>query len=424
MDRQRSAGHGLRAEHVVAQVLSRRSSALMISPKIMIHSPSGVCAKYSRAGVASAAALAAVFSAAVASAQPIEETNLRNIQLEPAGMTNLNRFSLSYRMGFNYSASFHGLGGFSGAGASGHGQRTPSGDAFNYDNGYIYADQTTSSAHPGYTWYYGYAAGTVQRPSGAPTEFDLYKSTASANASSSKDACDPQPGVELAYDRQLGHAGPVWWGLEGAFGFTHVDLHDNRTLYENVNRTTTTYQTGGGAVLNPAPFQGTVTGPGPNDANGWPLVALAPVGTSSQTIAGAATITGERELDAQIFSARFGPYVDLPLSRRWMLSFSGGLLIMDVVSQFTFNETVSINPSASLVTVPGEQHHGSITSSDVLLGAYAGGNVSFALSERVRLLAGAQFQTADNFSQTVAGKTAVLNLGQAIFANVGVSYSF
>jgi hypothetical protein len=386
--------------------------------------PPDVCSKYYRAGAASSAALAAVFSAAVASAQPIEETNLRNIQLEPAGMTNLNRLSLSYRMGFNYSASFHGLGGFTGGNLGAHGLRTPSGDPFNYDNGYIYADQTTASAHPGYTWYYGYTAGTAERPAGAPTEFDLYRSSAAANVSSEKDACDPQHGVELTYDRQLGRAGPIWYGLEGAFGFTHVDIHDNRTLYENVNRTATTFQTGGGAILNPAPFEGTVTGPGPNNASGWPLVALAPAGTSSETFDGAATITGERELDAQIFSARFGPYVDLPLSRRWMLSFSGGLLIMDVVSEFTFNETVSLNPSASLVAMPGEHHQGSITSSDVLLGGYLSGNVSFALSERVRLLAGAQFQTADNFSQTVAGKTAVLNLGQAIFATVGLSYSF
>jgi len=369
------------------------------------------------------AALAVACHTPIASGQPIEETNLR-IPLEPAGMTNLNRLGLSYRMGFNYSASFHGLGGFSAGNAGMHGLRTPNGDPFNYDNGYIYADQTTGSAHPGYTWYYGYAAGTPQRPVEAPTEFDLYRSSAPANAASDKDADNPQIGFELTYDRQIGRAGPFWWGVEAAFGYTHVDIHDNRPLFEKLTRTTDTFQTGGGAVLNPAPFEGTFTGPGPNDANGWPLVGLTPAGTSSETFAGAATITGERELDAQIFSFRLGPYLDLPLSRRWMVSVSAGLLVLDVLSEFTFNEVVSINPSDSLVALPGESHHGSVTSSDLLVGGYASGNLSFALSEHVRLLAGAQFQTTDNFTQSVAGKSAVLNLGQAIFATIGVSYSF
>lgn len=374
-------------------------------------------------GFALCMALLAVCSTKIGFAQAIEETNLR-VPLEPAGITNLNRIGLSYRMGFNYSASFHGLGGFSGGNAGPHRLRTPSGDPFNYDNGYIYPDQTTGSAHPGYTWYYGYVAGTPQRPVGAPTEFDLYRSSASANVASQKDECDPQSGFELTYDRQLGQAGPARWGLEGAFGFTHVNINDNRTLSEKITRTTDTYQTGGGAVLNPAPFQGTFSGPGPNDASGWPLVALSPVGTSSETLVGAATITGERELDAQIFSFRLGPYLDLPLNRKWMVSFTGGLLLLDVVSEFSFDETVSINPSASLVALPGERHQGSISSSDLLLGVYAGGDISFALSEHVRLLAGAQIQATDNFTQSVAGKTAVLNLGQVVFATIGLSYSF
>lgn len=366
---------------------------------------------------------AALLTAAATTAigQPIEETNLR-IPLIPAGLTNLNRFSFSYRMGFNYSVSFRGLGGYSLGNSGPGGQRTPSGDPYNYDNGYIYPDQTTASAHPGYTWYYGYQAGTPMNSAG--TQFSLYKNTASANASETQDQNGPTEGFELNYDRQLGHIGPIWWGVEAAFGYNHVDIHDDRPLVENLTRTTDTFQTGGGAVLNPAPFQGTVTGPGEGDANGWPLVGLTPVSSSSQSVSDAASITGSRELDAQIFTFRLGPYIDLPLTHRFMATFSGGLLILDVVSQFTFNETVSINPAYSLVTLPGESHQGSVNSNDILLGVYASGNISYALSDHVRLVAGAQLESTDNFTQSVAGKSAVLNLEKAVLVTLGLSYSF
>jgi len=371
------------------------------------------------------AAVATVFASLAASTPPIDDNGPR-IPLEPATVTNLNRIGLSYRMGFNFSASFHGLGGFGGANApaSPHGLRTPNGDPFNYDNGYVYPDQSTGSAHPGYTWYYGYAAGTPQRPAGAPTDFDLYRSSSLANISSLDNDSDPQHGFELTYDRQIGRVGPGFWGFEAAAGYTHLTIQDNRTFHAAVARSTDTYRTGGGAVLNPAPFEGTVTGPGPNDVSGWPLVSLMPVSSSSQSFAAGATITGERELDAQAFSFRLGPYLDLPLSHRWLCSFSAGLLALEVCSKFEFNETVTIDPSISLVSLPSEQHHGSSSRNDLLLGGYVGANISYALSERVRLMCGAQFQTTDNFTQTVAGKSAVLNLGQTVFTTLGLSYSF
>lgn len=367
----------------------------------------------------------AVLACLAAHGQPMDDNGPR-IQLEPATLTNLNRIGLSYRMGFNISAAFHGLGGFGSAHSTSgsSGLRTPSGDPYNYDNGYIYPDQTTASAHPGYTWYYGYAPGTPQRPAAAPTDFDLYRSSSPANVSSLDKSSDPQQGFELTYDRQIGRVGPGLWGLEAAAGYANVTIQDNRTFHTSVVRNTDTYRTGGGAILNPAPFQGTVTGPGPNDANGWPLVGLAPASSSSQSFPGAATITGERELDAQIFSFRLGPYLDLPLSRRWLCSFSAGLLVLDVASQFKFNQTVIIDPSVSLASLPAQQQQGSNWRSDVLVGAYVGADISYALSERVRLMCGAQLQTTDDFTQVVDGKSAVLSLGQSVFATVGVSYSF
>src|SRR5437016_555974 len=79
-----------------------------------------------------------------------------------------NAFGLSYRMGFNISARFKNLGGYAALTPTTNPNRTLDNDPFNYDNGYIYPD--SSGQPPGYTRYYGYLAGTPQRPADAPTD--------------------------------------------------------------------------------------------------------------------------------------------------------------------------------------------------------------------------------------------------------------
>src|ERR1051325_10238751 len=78
--------------------------------------------------------------------------------IEPLGATNWNRFGVSFRMGLNLTADFKQLGGFGALNPTHNPLRTPNGDRYNYDNGYIYPDDTTANAHPGATWYYGYVA--------------------------------------------------------------------------------------------------------------------------------------------------------------------------------------------------------------------------------------------------------------------------
>ena len=342
------------------------------------------------------------------------------------GYTELNRVGLSYRLGFNISADFKQLGGFAALNPATnprHPLRTPNGDLFNYDNGYIYSD-TTAAAHPGYTWYYGYVTGTAQRPAGAPTDFDLYRSSSPANVTSRNNEGDPQHGFELTYSRQFGKASRGFWGLESGFGFTDLSISDSRTLHGLVSRATDTYRTGGGAILKPPPFSGTAEGPAEGDPNGWPLVGLNPVSSSTDPFAGAATITGRRELTAQLASLRVGPYLDLPFSRHCGFSLSGGFVLMQVWSDFKFNESVALDPSLTLTTLPPELHRGSGSHQALVAGGYLGGTFSYAFNDHLRLFAGGQFQYTGDYTHTEAGKKAVLSLGQALFVPVGVTFSF
>jgi hypothetical protein len=343
-------------------------------------------------------------------------------QLVSMGSTNPNRFGLSYHMGLNISAEFHNLGGFSSLAGAGAGLRTPSGDLYNYDNGYVYPD--TTAGHPGYTWYYGYNGSTPMRPAGAPTEVDQYRSSAPANATSSDTYDGPQHGLELTYNRQLGRLGRGSWGIEAGFAFTDVTIHNNQALSGTVTRNADTYRTGGDAILKPEPFAGTADGPAPNDPAGWPLVSLTPAASSTTSFAGAATITGDHQFDSQMFSFRVGPYLDYPLSRRWTASLSGGLAVVEINSDYKYTETVSLNPAITLTTLPSQTHSGSGSQSDWLVGAYIGGTLSYALSERFRIFGGAQWQYTGDYSQTVNGKEAVLKLGASVFVPIGITYSF
>ena len=345
---------------------------------------------------------------------------------EPVGTTNLNRFGLSYRLGFNISATFNNLGGFAVLDPltnPRHSLRTPNGDLYNYDNGYVYPDQT-QNAHPGYTWYYGYVTGTSLSPANAPTDFDLYHSSAAGNISSRDNDGDPQHGLEVTYNRQLGAVGRGFWGLEAGLGFTHLSIQDNRTFHGPVTRVADTFRTGGGAVLLPAPQAFPAEGPAPNDPNGWPLVGIAPVGSSADTCPTGATISGHRELDAELFSLRLGPYLDYPLGERWTISLSAGLALMEVSSDFKFNETVAIDPAITLATLPAEPHRSSGSRSELLVGGYVGGEVSYAVNDRFRLFTGAQFLDLGRYTHNQGGKQAVLDLRESIFVTLGFSYSF
>jgi hypothetical protein len=358
-------------------------------------------------------------------ASSIEEAAART-QIQPMGSTNLNRFGLSYRMGFNISAEFKHLGGYAPLSSSSAPQNpnlTPNGQPYNYDNGYIYPDN--AGGHAGFTYYYGYLANTTMRPGGAPTQFDLYRSSSASTASSSDNNGDPQHGLEFTYNRQLGRFKNGSWGLEAGVSFADITISDGQSLQAAAVRNTDIYQTGGGAVLKPAPFAGNANGPPVGDP-GWPLVGLSPVNPIPiPTInPNAAMIAGHREFDAQMFTIRFGPYLDLPLNERWMFSLSGGMVVTEVSSDYRFDQTVTLDPSLTLIQLPGQNQHISGSHDDWLIGAYVGGTISYAINEHIRVFAGAQWQYTGDYTHSEAGQEAVLKLGSQVFVPIGVSYSF
>ncbi len=317
-----------------------------------------------------------------------------------------NHFGASFRMAFNVSVDFENVGAFrSPAGL----RLTPDGAPFNYDDGYVLTDSSGNLL--GYTRYWGYDSASQVPGDGTL----VMHTTSSAGTSVTGPKENPNLGIELTYNRELGRNHSLRWGWETAFNYMNVAVHDSRPLAINASRVSTPYQLpaleGEGFVAPPpAPYyHGADLSP-----EGNPVIHATPLPSSTATTLVA--MTGTRDFDADIYGFRLGPYLELSLGEKATLSFGGGLALAFVTSEFSFHETIA-QPNVPSASGAGSQQ-------DVMVGGYVAGNISYQLSKTWGLFGGVQFQKVGQYAQTENGETAVLNLNHSIFVVVGAAYSF
>ena len=296
-----------------------------------------------------------------------------------------NRLSLSYQMGFNAPVNFHtpvNVTSLPGYRVPSPARYTPDGDRFNYDNGYVLVDSSGNAM--GYTRYWGYDS--ASQVSG--NTIAMQKSSSAETISSSEDHYDtPMSGIELTYNRELIQKDAWRGGLEAAFGYTYMSVRGGGTDSASVTRVNDTYSFPPGVTVIPAPgYTGHKSSP-----PGAPVIIASP--SSSTTDLTADAITG-RDFSADLYNFQFGPYVEVPLSKRIAFTLSGGFALVYVNSEFSYNETVTIPGLGS-----GEQQP-SGSGNKWLAGGYVAGNFSVALSESWAFVAGAQFKDVGRYTQT------------------------
>jgi hypothetical protein len=313
-----------------------------------------------------------------------------------------NRLGLSARFGFNIQAEFRNLPGTTAVTDPG----PAAGSAIDryYDDGYVGVDNTGNNL--GLTAYWGY-----QRDSQVTaTDLDFHSAPPLPDAAGTAQN-DPQTGFEFTYSRELGRSRRVAWGLEAAVGYLPVSLKDETASAGTLTLLTDRYAQTLGApplAVAPAPHYGQR-----NDLG--PLIASTPV--RSTTLVGAQQ-SGWRKLEADLIGLRLGPFLAVPLSRRFSLQGSAGVAPMFVSSEFSFSETT--------VTASGGARQRSLSGTDsgFILGGYAAVQGMVNLGRRWELSVGAQYQYAGSFTQTLAGKEAVLKLQNLVLTCVGFGYSF
>lgn len=356
----------------------------------------------------------AVCSALASTAQSTNSAADAGLLREATPMAK-NRLTLAYRLGLNITADFRKLGGF--AALTDPGADTGTLVDRNYDNGYNRVDRTGNDHQPGFpntTWNWGFQGGdSVQGNS-----IVLQSASSPANAVSRDNDDGVNHGFEIGYQRELYREEKWRAGLEGAFGFTSLTIRDTRVLQNQVDLITDTYAVPGGVETIPGyPFgpsdsySGTYEGPGPLMDS-----TLDPGQRVRSVITQSTTITGRRELDANIYLIRLGPYIEFPLTEKLALFLNGGLNLAIGDTRFSYTETVAYDGTVRAVrAATGSQ-------TDLLVGGYAGGGFGYTIDEHWGVLAGAQFQTAGRSINNQGGKEAVLDMGETIVVTVGVSY--
>jgi hypothetical protein len=328
-----------------------------------------------------------------------------SLKLDLPKAESANRFGLNYRMGFNAPVSFKNLGGFPALSVP---RYTPDGDRYNYDNGYALPDGRVGNTE--FTRYWGYDNASQVSGNNAIV---MQRSSSSATASSDNHYDNPMSGLELTYNRELIHNESWRGGLEGAFGYTYMHVHDSESQSASVTRVNDTYaySQNNGVPIPPPGYTGRKSSAGPT-------VSSSPSSSTTDVQQDAASITGSRDFSADLFNFRVGPYVEIPLSKSIAFTLSGGFALVYVNSKFSFDETVAIAGVGSV------EHHASGSGNGLLPGAYVAGNFSVALSDSWAFVAGAQFESVGQYTQTLSGKQATLDLSKSIFVTVGLTYSF
>ncbi|MFM1769098.1 MAG: hypothetical protein RJA22_1627 [Verrucomicrobiota bacterium] len=310
--------------------------------------------------------------------------------------TNLHRLSVNARFGLNISAKFQ---------SAATGPRTAIGAATSganheYDDGFVRVDRTGNTG--GTTWFWGYSE--PAQVTGNSIAF--HSLSATADGSSGEVDSDPQYGLELVYQRQLGRLGArLRWGVEAGLGWAPLSIQDRGDLRGGVEEITDTYAFQPGTTPPAAPYAGTFNGPG---------FLLFDTPTRSAAPVAGATLGGSREFEADLFALRLGPGLEWEVGRHGLLGVSGGLAIGGLQGDYTWTQQLP----------GGGGSGGSGSDSDFLVGGYVGATFTWAFDEQWSAQVGAQFMTLGDYSHTYEGARVELDLSRMLWISAGLGYSF
>jgi hypothetical protein len=318
-----------------------------------------------------------------------------------------NRLTFSARFGFNVSARFRGQ---TTLPLGINLRTTPSGDPYNYDDGYVLTDISGNAG--GQTWYWGYDDSANQI---SGNTILLSRSTASGNFSSPSFDSNPNFGGELTYDRLLGTKDKLRFGLEAAANYLNLSLHNSSTASGTLSRVTDAYpftpDTTPPAATPSAPYQGSFGGPGF-------VIGDTPVNSTVVIIPGGVIVTGQRQFDADLFGLRLGPYLDIPFHNNFNFWVSGGLAVCWLNGEASWSETVTVTGAGSASS------SGSGRDDDLLWGGYVAANVSWDVKDNWSIVGGVQYQNLGIYRHNFGLRQAEVDLRNSVFVTIGLSRRF
>ena len=311
-----------------------------------------------------------------------------------------NRVSVSTRFMFNYSVDLRNTG-------------LPANAGPNFDDGYVRTDASGNAG--GKTWYWGFDHNNQV----VGDTVNLHSVSVSPQDGTSASGTDAfAPGFELRYGRELkrwlvGEDKYIMFGVEGGFGSTDTAVSFDGTQAGTASRTTSSFSLNG-AVPPVAPYAGTFAGPGP-------LLNATPGATSSEDVAVIAALNSR--LRSLIYGFRFGPFVEVPLSRKFDIQLGAGVAAMYSDATLSYNETLTLtDPSLQGGGPParvGEYTHG-----DWMLGYYAQAVLAYHLNDSLRVFGGGEFENLGENTVSGPGREATLKVKNSFGVVLGIQLLF
>jgi hypothetical protein len=328
--------------------------------------------------------------------------------------TATNRFTLSLRFGLDIDTKFKGIGGSLNPSLNNPiSRKTPNGDAYNYDNGYVLTDVSGNAGNQ--TWYWGYDNSSQVNTIANTISFNRTTATPSGSSTSGNADSDGNTGFELAYDRQLG-VKEDWhnmrYGLELAVNFMPICINSSSTFGANVSQQTDVYGYTTGTTPPSAPYQGSFGGPG--------FVLNVPRLSTSTTPIADASVFSQDHFDANLWGFRLGPYVEFPFGKKdqFTLSLSAGLALGLLDANDSWKQTVTIPGNPTVISSGGGDDF------NLLWGGYIGLDADYQFTEHWGISGGVQFQDLGTYDHSFGGREVDLDLSRSLFFLVGVSYNF
>lgn len=268
-------------------------------------------------------------------------------------------------------------------------------------NTWSFADDSQATSNPGYIALHTYAANITDT---------LPRSTGGRSS----------VGVELAISRDLGRLifNRVTWNLVGGVTVNDINSSFGGKVQADVVTTTDLYSLFG-QIAPTAPYNApSATTSTVTDASGNPilnddgssqtvsndttkLLGNTPVSRSVSDATDLTSVANRWRLRGAYFTFRGGPSLTFAFSRRFHATVGAGLALIYAGTDYTVSETFT-PPSGSAI-----EEDLSNNASKLLAGWYGEATLSFDLTARTGLYAGAVAQDAGSYTQQIKTETAV-----------------
>lgn len=272
-----------------------------------------------------------------------------------------------------------------------------------YDDGYvrdnILADETTPD--------WGFDSKSQVAPvggnynNGAALTFSSSR-TIGAGVNGSAESDGLEPGFELFYRGNLWQGECCSLGWRAGLTYQRVEI-ERRGIASFSTEVTTDVYTYNGVFPNvdnpafPTPYDNTA-----------PALLLPDV-PDRAVMDGTQTYQYRREMDADLFGAKLGPFWQVQLFDGLSLRMGAGATMQWINSEFSYRDG---NVS------------GGTSDSGWLFGGYASGDLEYAVNEKWKLFAGAEWSTQESFGQNVNGYEAELKGRSLVSGRFGLVRSF